>query len=327
LSFISTQEFNAQHGDNNEMVNIRLIFLGTSAAAPTPNRGLSSIALVRGCELILFDAGEGMQRNFIKAGLGMNRKMKIFITHMHADHCIGLLGLLQTMSLQGRQRHVDIYGQPQVAEFIKENIRIINFRLTFDINIHIINGEGTVVKEKDYQVSCSDAFHSVPAYSYCLTEFDRPGKFNIIEAKRLGIPEGQLYHQLQEGNDIVVEGKTISSNQIIGPRRKGRKIGISGDTRPTDKLKSFFKDCDLLVFESTFSHDKYEQAIESFHSTAKEAASLANASSVRKLYLTHFSARYHETSMLVKEAAEMHQSVEAAEDLKIVEIPYEDDIQ
>jgi ribonuclease Z len=325
LSFISTQEFNAQHGDNNDMVNMRLIFLGTSAAAPTPNRGLSSIALVRGCELILFDAGEGMQRNFIKAGLGMNRKMKIFITHMHADHCVGLLGLLQTMSLQGRQRHVDIYGQPQVAEFIKENMRIINFRLTFDINIHIINGEGTVVKEKDYQVSCSDAFHSVPAYSYCLTEFDRPGKFDIIEAKRLGIPEGELYRKLQEGNDIVVEGKTITSNQIIGPSRKGRKIGISGDTRPTDKLKSFFKDCDLLVFESTFSHDKYEQAIESFHSTAKEAASLANASPVRKLYLTHFSARYHETSKLVKEAAEMHRSVQAAEDLKIVEIPYEDD--
>jgi ribonuclease Z len=307
------------------MVNMRLIFLGTSAAAPTPNRGLSSIALVRGSELIIFDAGEGMQRNFIKAGLGMNRKMKIFITHMHADHCVGLLGLLQTMSLQGRQRHVDIYGQPQVAEFIKENMRIINFRLTFDINIHIINGEGTVVKEKDYQVSCSDAFHSVPAYSYCLTEFDRPGKFDIIEAKRLGIPEGELYRNLQEGNDIVVEGKTITSNQIIGPSRKGRKIGISGDTRPTDKLKSFFKDCDLLVFESTFSHDKYEQAIESFHSTAKEAASLANASSVRKLYLTHFSARYHETSKLVKEAAEMHRSVQAAEDLKIVEIPYEDD--
>jgi ribonuclease Z len=309
------------------MVNMRLTFLGTSAAAPTPTRGLSSIALVRGCELILFDAGEGMQRNFIKAGLGMNRKMKIFITHMHADHCVGLLGLLQTMSLQGRQTHVDIYGQPQVAEFIKENIRIINFRLTFDINIHIIKGEGIVVKEKDYQVSCSDAFHSVPAYSYCLMEFDRPGKFNISEAKRLGIPEGELYHKLQEGNNIVIDGKTIRSNQIVGPRRKGRKIGISGDTRPTDKLKSFFKDCDLLVFESTFSHDKYQQAMESFHSTAKEAAALAKASSVRKLCLTHFSARYHETSKLVNEAAEMHQNVEAAEDLKIVEIPYEDDKQ
>lgn len=301
---------------------MRLTFLGTSAAAPTPLRGLSSIALARDYELMLFDAGEGMQRNFIKAGLGMNKKMKIFITHMHADHCVGLLGLLQTMSLQGRQTAVDIYGQPRLAEFIKENIRIINFGLTFDINIHIIDCEGVIVKEKDYEVACCDACHSVPAYSYSLTEFDRPGKFNITEAKRLGIPEGDLYHKLQNGNDIIMDGKTIKSNQVMGSQRAGRKIGISGDTRPTDKLQTFFKNCDLLVFESTFSHDKYQKAVESFHSTSKEAAYLAKASSVKKLFLTHFSARYSETSQLVNEAIQIHGNVEAAEDLKVVEIPY-----
>lgn len=302
---------------------MRLTFLGTSAAAPTPLRGLSSIALTRDYELMLFDAGEGMQRNFIKAGLGMNKKMKIFITHMHADHCVGILGLLQTMSLQGRQTAVDIYGQPRLAEFIKENIRIINFGLTFDINIHIIDCEGVVVKEKDYEVACCDACHSVPAYSYSLTEFDRPGKFNITEAKRLGIPEGDLYHKLQHGNDIIMpDGKTIKSNQVIGSQRAGRKIGISGDTRPTAKLQTFFKNCDLLVFESTFSHDKYQKAVESFHSTSKEAAYLAKASSVKKLFLTHFSARYSETSQLVNEAIQIHGNVEAAEDLKVVDIPY-----
>src|SRR5215212_8444576 len=134
------------------MVDMQLIFLGTSSAAPTLERGLSSIALMRGGELLLFDAGEGMQRNFIKAGLGMNRKMKIFISHMHADHCGGLLGLLQTMGLQGR--------------------------------------------EKNYQVSCCQALHSVPSFAYCLEEFDRPGAFNVQEAKRLGIPEGNLYSKL-----------------------------------------------------------------------------------------------------------------------------------
>src|SRR5207249_8783046 len=181
----------------NKMADMRITFLGTSAAVPTLRRGLSSLALTRGPELLLFDAGEGMQQNFIKAGLGMNRKMKIFITHMHADHCVGLLGLLQTMSLQGRVMAVDIYGQRKLAEFLTENMRIINFGLQFDINMHTIDYEGVVVKEKDYQITCCEARHLVPSFSYCLTEFDRPGIFNISEAKRFHIPEGKLYSKLQ----------------------------------------------------------------------------------------------------------------------------------
>src|ERR1041385_7969951 len=117
------------------MTNMHLLFLGTSSAVPTVERGLSSIAVLRGSELLLFDAGEGMQRNFIKARLGMNRKMKVFISHMHADHCVGLLGLLQTMALQGREKSLDIYGEPRVKEFLTENMRIINFGLTFDLHI------------------------------------------------------------------------------------------------------------------------------------------------------------------------------------------------
>src|ERR687883_491131 len=136
------------------MVNMRLIFLGTSSAVPTANRGLSSIALVRGAELLLFDAGEGMQRNFIKAGLGMNREMKIFIPHMHADHCAGLLGLLQTMALQGRDMAVHIYGEAKVKEFLIENRRIINFGLTYDLDLHVIQEEGVVLREDDYEIRC-----------------------------------------------------------------------------------------------------------------------------------------------------------------------------
>src|SRR5688500_18619100 len=131
------------------MANMQLVFLGTSSAAPTVERGLSSIAIMREGELLLFDAGEGMQRNFIKAGLGMNRKMKICISHMHADLAVGLRGLLQTMALQGRERSVDIYGEPRVKEFWEESMRIINFGLTFDGNAHVIKKEGVVVQEDD----------------------------------------------------------------------------------------------------------------------------------------------------------------------------------
>jgi ribonuclease Z len=309
------------------MVDMQLVFLGTSSGVPTVRRGLSSIALMRGAELLLFDAGEGMQRNFIKAGLGMNKKMKIFITHMHADHCVGLLGLLQTMELQGRDKSVDIYGEPRLEEFLRENMRIIGFRLTFDIIVHKIENEGLVVRERDYQVSCCQALHSVPSFAYCLEEFDRPGIFNVTEARKLGIPEGNLYSKLQRGEDIVYGGKTIRASHVVGPPRKGRKIGISGDTRPTDKLARFFKECDLLVFESTYSRGKQEKAIENAHSTAAEAATIAKNAEVDKLLLTHFSARYDETSPLVKEASAIHYNVEAAEDLKVVKISYKQDSQ
>lgn len=301
---------------------MRLIFLGTSSATPTIERGLSSIALIRGSELILFDAGEGMQRNFIKAGLGMNRKMKIFITHMHADHCVGLLGLLQTMGLQGREKSLDIYGEPRLEEFLRENMRIINFGLTFDVIVRKIEKEGLVIKENDYQISCCEALHSVPSLAYCLEEYNRPGAFNVKEAKRLGIPEGELYSKLQHGQDIVYEGETIRSSQVVGPPRKGRKIGISGDTRPTYKLAKFFNGCNALIFESTYSHDKQQKAIENGHSTAAEAAMLAKEAGVDKLFLTHFSARYDATSLLVREASAIHSNVESAEDLKAVNISY-----
>jgi ribonuclease Z len=304
------------------MANMQMVFLGTSSAAPTVERGLSSIAIMREGELLLFDAGEGMQRNFIKAGLGMNRKMKVFVSHMHADHCVGLLGLLQTMSLQGRERPMDIYGQPRLKEFLLENMRIINFGLTFEVAIHVIKKEGIVVKEEGYTVSCCEAKHSVPALAFRLDEHDRPGEFDVKKVKKIGVPEGELYSKLQHGKDIRYKGRLVRSADVVGPARPGRKIGISGDTRPTKKLEKFFAECDVLVFESTYAHEKLTKALETSHSTATEAATLARKAKAKKLFLTHFSARYDETSALVQEATAIHGSVEAAEDLKAVDIPY-----
>jgi ribonuclease Z len=144
----------------------------------------------------------------------------------------------------------------------------------------------------------------------------------LDKAKRFHIPEGDLYSKLQHGQDIIHNGELIRSSQITGPPRPGRKIGISGDTRPTIKLRDFFRNCDLLIYESTYNHDNYQKAVENFHSTAKEAAMLARESQAKKLFLTHFSTRYEEISELINEARTVHENVEGAEDLKVVDIPY-----
>lgn len=306
------------------MVEMRILFLGTSAAVPTATRGLSSAVIIRGGELLIFDTGEGMQQNFIRSGLGINKKLKIFITHMHADHCLGALGLLQTLSLLGRETPVDIFGPPRFAEFMKTNVNILSFGLIFEVRISSIRSEGIVVKERDYSVSCCEAHHIFPTYAFCLSEHERAGIFDIDETKRLGIPEGHLYKKLQSGEDIMYDGKRILSTWVTGPKRPGRKVGFSSDTRPTDRLRKFFQNCDLLVFDSTYSQDQWQKAKDRLHSTATEAAILAQAAGVKKLLLTHFSARYADTAQLVKEAKAFHNNVEAAQDMRFEEIPYPD---
>ena len=301
---------------------MKIVFLGTSAAIPTEKRCLSSIVVKRGGELLIFDAGEGMQKNFLQAKLGINKKMKIFITHMHIDHCLGLIGFFQTMSLLGRTKKIDIYGEPRLREFIHENFRIINIGLAFEIVIHVIDKEGVIASEDDYQISCCKADHSIPAYSFCITEDPRPGVFNVEKASKLSIPEGDLYRRLQHGEDILVDGKLIKSNEVVGPNRKGRKIGISGDTRPSPELRDFFNSCDILIFESTYNHDYQTKAIETFHSTSTEAALLAKESHCNKLILTHFSSRYDDPNLLLDEARTIHRNVDLAEDMKIFYVPY-----
>jgi len=304
------------------MVDMKIVFLGTSAAIPTEKRCLSSIVVKRGGELLIFDAGEGMQKNFLRAKLGINQKMKIFITHMHIDHCLGLIGFFQTISLLGRTKKIDIYGERRLREFIHENFRIINIGLAFEIVIHIIDKEGVIASEDDYQISCCKADHSIPAYSFCITEDPRPGVFNVEKASKLSIPKGDLYRRLQHGEDVFVDGKLIRSNEVVGPNRKGRKIGVSGDTRPSPELRDFFNSCDILIFESTYNHDYQTKAIETFHSTSTEAALLAMESHCSKLILTHFSSRYDDPNLLLDEARTIHRNVDLAQDMKTFYVPY-----
>ena len=310
---------------------MKLVFLGTSAAHPTTQRGLSCTCIERDGEILMFDAGEATQIAFMRSGLRWNKKMRLFITHMHGDHCIGILGLLQTMSMQGRTLPLEIYGPPGIAEFVSANIRILGFGLSFSIMINPVH-PGDVLDGDGYVMHTCRASHSVTALSYVLEEKDKPGRFDTAKAKNLGVPEGSLWGKLQRGQDVTVEinerkegmmtttKKVIKPEQILGSNRPGKKIGISGDTMPTPELEKFFTKCDYLIFDSTFLEGEKQKALETRHSTAAQAAGLAYRAGVKTLILTHFSARYKDDTGHLKEATKIHGSVIAARDLLEIEI-------
>ena len=298
---------------------MKLVFLGTSAAQPTEKRGLSCICLEKEGEILMFDAGESAQISYMKSGLGWNKKMKLFVTHLHGDHCVGILGLLQTMSMQNRTESLEIFGPKGIDEFLAANIKILNFGLPFSILITIVN-EGIIFENNKFLIHAAKANHSITAFSYLFEEKDKPGRFNVEKAKELGIPEGELWNKLQNGENIINNEKIIKPEQVLGKKRSGKKIGISGDTMPTKELEEFFRECDYLVFDSTFLDEEKQKAQDTCHSTAKQAAELAKKANVKNLILTHFSARYKDEIGHKTEAEQIHNSVITAKDLLEVEI-------
>jgi ribonuclease Z len=298
---------------------MKLVFLGTSAAQPTERRGLSCICLENDGEILMFDAGEASQISYMKSSLGWNKKMKLFVTHLHGDHCVGILGLLQTMSMQNRTESLEIFGPKGIDEFLAANIKILNFGLSFSILITIVK-EGKIFENKKFSMYTSKANHSITAFSYLFKEKDKPGRFNVEKAQELGIPEGELWNKLQNGEEVINNGKIIKSIQVLGKKRPGKKIGISGDTMPTKELEVFFKECDYLVFDSTFLDEEKQKAQDTCHSTAKQAAQLGKNSNVKNLILTHFSARYKDEIGHLTEAKKIHNSVITAKDLLEIEI-------
>ena len=267
----------------------------------------------------MFDAGEAAQIAYMKSGLGWNKKMKLFVTHLHGDHCVGILGLLQTMSMQNRTESLEIFGPKGIDEFLAANIKVLNFGLPFSILINI-NSEGKIFENKKYTIHTAKANHSITAFSYLFEEKDKPGRFNVAKAKELGIPEGELWNKLQNGEEIEHNEKIIKPEQVLGEKRPGKKVGISGDTMPTKKLEEFFQGCDYLVFDSTFIEEEKQRALETCHSTAKQAAELGKNAKVKNLILTHFSARYKDEIAHKSEAEKIHDAVITAKDLLEVEI-------
>jgi ribonuclease Z len=303
------------------LVKLVVTFLGTSAAAPTTDRGLPALAIKREGEVVLMDCGEGVQRRVLSESLGLGSDMTILITHLHGDHVTGLLGLLQTMSLAQRRKPLNVVGPEKLLKWLEVTAKLLHIGLTFPIRFSAAK-PGVVLRTGGFRIRAARAAHSVEAFSYLVEEPGRPGIFYPERAKSLGVPEGKLWSRLQKGRSITLGGKRVEPFEVTGPPRPGRKIGYSGDTRPTARLARFFSGCDLLIFDSTFKNSDREKAIERKHSTSLEAADLARKANVRRLVLTHFSARYTSVSGLVREARMVFPNTIAASDGLSVEVAY-----
>ncbi len=302
------------------MTQLSIIFLGTGGSWPTIKRNVTSIAVKRAGEIILIDCGEGTQRQFQKSNLSYMQISKIFITHYHGDHFLGLPGLIQTMQLNDRELPLHIYGPRGIKELMIQLLSLGYFKPNYKIIAHEID-EGTILEFDGYKIHCLKVKHGIPALAYSIEEDIRPGKFNKSKALKIGIPEGPLFSKLQKGETIVLkDGKKIKPNEVLGPPRKGRKIVISGDTIPIDKMIDFSKDADVLIHEATFDSELEDIAIEYGHSTANRAAEIAKKANVKRLFLVHISPRYIDNKILEEEAKKVFKNSFVARDFQEIQI-------
>jgi ribonuclease Z len=270
----------------------------------------------------MFDCGEGAQRQMLLAGQSLNRKMKIFITHMHGDHVLGLPGLLQTMALFNRERKLDVYGPPRINAFLQAIRETVQFVLTFPIEIHEIEKAGVVCDEEEYYVEAVGSEHVIPSFAYAYVEKPRPGKFHPEKAKALGVPEGPQWGKLQRGQNVrLPNGRVVKSEEVVGLSRRGRKIVYTGDTRPFKLLEKFALDADVLIHDSTLGEELVERAKEYGHSTPRQAARTAKKANVKKLILTHISQRYEDPNKVLKQARKIFRNTAVATDFMKVDIP------
>jgi len=292
---------------------LRLTFLGTSAAAPTMHRGLSALAVRRAGELLLFDCGEGTQRQMIRYGTGFD-VAAIFFTHFHADHYLGAIGFLRTLSMLGRAEPLSLYG-PRTARRILTTMLFTGAdALSFLVEIHELE-PGEEVRRPGATVRAFATDHRTPSLGWVLAEDQRPGRFHPDRALALGVPEGPLFRALQHGQPVEVGGRTVEPGEVVEPPRRGRLVVVSGDTRPAAATVAAARGADLLVHDATFGDEEQERAIDTWHSTAREAGQVAREAGARRLLLTHLSTRYDaDPSPLVRQAGEEYPGAEVAHD-------------
>jgi ribonuclease Z len=302
---------------------MQVTFLGTSAAVPTVDRNVSALMVQREGELLLFDCGEGTQRQMMRYGSGFGVE-DVFLTHYHADHTLGIPGLLRTLGLQGRTAPLRFYGPRGAKRHIGALTALGMERPKFAVEIFELR-PGDVMPRGDYDLVIGEAVHRGESLAYALAERDRLGRFDPARAAAMGVPEGPLWGRIHRGESVTLDnGTVVSPEQLVGAARPGRRVVYSGDTVPCSAIVELSRGADLLIHEATFGEDERERAREIGHSTAREAATVARDAGVRRLVLTHISARYtREAPELLSEAREVFPATDVGRDGMVVEVGFD----
>jgi ribonuclease Z len=304
---------------------LRLTFLGTSAAQPTVHRNLTGLAVRREGELFLVDCGEGTQRQMIRYGTGFDVDA-IFFTHFHADHYLGAIGFLRTLSMLGRAAPLDVYGPRPARRLLDVMLFTGTEKLAFEVRIHEV-GPGERVRRDGCEMASFETDHRTPSVGWALVEDARPGRFHPEKAQALGVPKGPLFGALQHGREVTLAGgRVVRPEEVVEAPRRGRRVVVSGDTRPCAETIEAARGADVLVHDCTFGDAEQDRAKETMHSTAREAGRVAEAAAAGRLVLTHLSTRYdREFAPLVEQARSEYRGVlDVAWDGMAIEVPLPD---
>jgi ribonuclease Z len=301
-------------------VDLDLVFFGTSGSMPTAHRAPSALLLRRGGERLLFDCAEGTQRQMLRSTVGLVELREIFLTHYHADHFLGLPGMLKTFALRGRELPITIYGPPGLSELFGDLRRIFG-KLTYGHELVTVR-PGDVLDRGEYRLEVFAPEHGRHSVGYGLVEAPRPGRFDAAAADALAIPIGPERGTLQRGEAVTLpDGRVITPDAVVGEPREGRKVVIAGDTAPTERVVEAARSADVLVHEATFAEEERDRAEETLHSTAAQAAGVAREAKVGLLVLTHLSNRYFGPE-IADEARAIFPDTVVPRDFDAVEVPY-----
>ena len=301
-------------------MDLVVTFIGTSASVPSAARGTSATLVSRGGRRWLVDCGEGTQRQLLRSGVGLADVDLVLITHLHGDHFLGLPGMLKTFALRGREEPLLIIG-PEGLDQLMVTLHPLIGRLPFHLEV-AETGAGEVLRDDDVVIRAFHTDHGVRSLGYAVVEDDRPGAFDVDAARALGVPDGPAFGVLQRGGDVTLDsGEVVRPGQVMGDARSGRVVVFSGDTRPCAGTEDAARGADLLIHEATFCHEDAPRALETRHSTAREAGALAARAGARMLALTHVSTRVQPREVR-REAEREFPGVIVPRDFDQVEIPF-----